>query len=61
MLSPRTFSVFYTDEAKSRLKLLKGIEKNKTHKALSTQPHQTQGKGRQVSIYSISAHCSMTK
>lgn len=28
---------------------------------LSTQPHQTQRKGRQVSIYSISAYCNMTK
>lgn len=53
--------MFYTEEAKKRLKLLKGIEKSKTHKALSTQPHQTQGKGRQVSIYSISAYCNMTK
>lgn len=61
MLSLRTFSVFNTEEAKKRLKLLKGIEKSKTHKALSMQPHQTQRKGRQVSVYSISAHCNMTK
>lgn len=54
MLSLRTFSVFYTEQANKRLKSLKGIVKSKTHQALSTQPHQTQGKGRQVSIYSIS-------